>query len=178
MGRETKETRETKNTLAACDTARVDTCFACDLTHGRQPLPGGLIHRSGGWVVEHCVGPLGAGTLIVKPERHVTAVAELTEEEAEQLGPLLRTTSYVASQLVEADQVYNCLWSHSGAVPVHIHYVIQPVTKRQMAEYGVYGPDLQAAMFAADTPPDVREVEVAAETARSLLAAMESPDRR
>lgn len=156
----------------------VDTCFACDLTHGRQPLPGGLIHRSGGWVVEHCVGPLGVGTLIVKPERHVTAVAELTEEEAEQLGPLLRTASYVASRLVEADQVYNCLWSHSGAVPVHIHYVIQPVTKQQMTEYGVYGPDLQAAMFAADTPPDVREVEVAAETARSLFAAMESPDRR
>src|ERR1035437_820018 len=113
MGRETKESRETKNTLAACDTARVDTCFACDLTHGRQPLPGGLIHRSGGWRVEPCVGPLGAGPLIVKPEPHVTAVAELTEEEAEQLGPLLRTTSYVASQLVEAAQVYTCLWSSS-----------------------------------------------------------------
>lgn len=91
------------------DASGVEDCLACDLARGRQPLPGGLIYRTGSWLVEHCVGPLGLGTLIVKPERHVTAVADLTEEEAAELGPLLRRASQVASQLVGCEQVYNCL---------------------------------------------------------------------
>jgi len=42
-----------------------DDCLACDLAAGRQPLPGGVIHQTESWLVEHCVGPLGLGTLIV-----------------------------------------------------------------------------------------------------------------
>ena len=104
--------------------------------------PVGLIHRTAHWLVEHCVGPLGLGTVIVKPERHITAVAELTDAEAVELGPLLKRASAVARQLVDADQVYNCLWSHAGRRPVHIHYVIQPVTKEQMDDYDAAGPTL------------------------------------
>jgi diadenosine tetraphosphate (Ap4A) HIT family hydrolase len=146
------------------------SCLACDLASGRLPLPGGRIHRTEGWLVEHCVGPLGLGTLIVKPERHVTAVAELTETEAATLGPLLRRASFVAGRLVRAEQVYNCLWSHAGGLPVHIHYVVQPVTAQQMAAFGAHGPNLQAAMFAAGSVPDPEEVALAAERARGLFA--------
>lgn len=53
-------------------------CVACELSNGRRALPGGLIHRSTLWLVEHCIGPLGLGTLIVKPERHLTSVADLS----------------------------------------------------------------------------------------------------
>jgi diadenosine tetraphosphate (Ap4A) HIT family hydrolase len=49
--------------------------------------------------VEHCVGPLGLGTLIVKPERHVTAVQDLTDEESAEFGPLLRRASQVVREL-------------------------------------------------------------------------------
>ncbi len=148
----------------------MDECLACDLTHGRRPLPGGLIHRTGGWRVEHSVGPLGLGTLIVKPERHVTAVADLSHEEAAGLGPLLRQVSAVASVLVGADQVYNCLWSHAGGSPAHIHYVVQPVTKDQMAEFGCYGPNLQTAMFATGRLPAPDLVEAISERARAEFA--------
>ncbi len=55
--------------------------FACDLAAGRIDLPGGRIHATPGWVVEHCLGPLGVGTLIVKPVRHVVSAAELTDVE-------------------------------------------------------------------------------------------------
>lgn len=116
--------------------------------------------------MEHCIGPLGLGTLIVKPERHVIAVADLSGEEASVLGPLLRQASAVAATLVEADQVYNCLWSHAGGAPVHIHYVIQPVTKAQMAEFRCHGPNLQTAMFAAGRVPEADDVEAIAERAR------------
>jgi ATP adenylyltransferase len=149
----------------------MDECMACELSAGRLPLPGGLIHATPHWRVEHCVGPLGLGTLIVKPDRHVTAVADLSDEEVVELGPLLRRASAVARELVVAEQVYNCLWSHAGGVPVHIHYVVQPVTKEQMRVTGVYGPALQLAMFAAGEPTDPVAVDTVADLARRLFTA-------
>jgi ATP adenylyltransferase len=80
--------RRTDRAYSLSQTPGVDECLACDRTHGRRPLPGGLIHRIGGWRVEYSVGPLGLGTLIVKPERHMTAVADLNNEEAAR-SPLL-----------------------------------------------------------------------------------------
>jgi diadenosine tetraphosphate (Ap4A) HIT family hydrolase len=148
-----------------------EECLACALSLGAIPLPGGLIHRTRYWLVEHCVGPLGVATLVVKPQRHVTAVADLTDAEALELGPLLKEASAVVSELVEADQVYNTLWSHAGGMPAHIHYVVQPVTKEQMATTGLYGPKLQTAMFVAGEAPDEHEIERVSEKARSLFAA-------
>ncbi len=148
----------------------VTECLACQLSRGEIDLPGGLIHRSRFWLVEHCVGSLGVGTLIVKPERHVTSVADLTEDEAIELGPLLHRASAIAGQIVPAEQVYNCLWSHAGGHPVHIHYVVQPVTKSQMATFGVYGPTLQVAMFSAGELTDRGAIEKAAARARLLFA--------
>ena len=145
-------------------------CIACDLSEGRVPLPGGTIHRTAYWLVEHCVGPLGPGTLIVKPVRHVTAVAQLTGDEAAELGPLLQETSAVAGKLVDAAQVYNCLWSHAGGVPGHIHYVVQPVTAEQVKSFGAYGPGLQEAMFSRGIAPDPDEIAAMAERARRFFA--------
>lgn len=142
-------------------------CRACELSGGDLALPGGRIFRTRFWLVEHCIGPLGLGTLIVKPERHVTSVAELSEAEAVELGPLLWRTSQVVSRLVEADQVYNCLWSHAGGDPVHIHYVVQPVTKKQMSDLAAHGPSLQVAMFSQPSAPDPADVERVADLARA-----------
>lgn len=146
-------------------------CLACELADGRRPLPGGRIHASKHWLVEHCVGPLGLGTLIVKPKRHVTGVADLAEDESADLGPLLRQASRIAGDLVEAQQVYNCLWSHAGGVPVHIHYVIQPVTAEQMTRYRTHGPALQVAMFESEQLPDAHDVERIASLARAAFSA-------
>jgi diadenosine tetraphosphate (Ap4A) HIT family hydrolase len=149
-------------------------CEACALASGTRELPGGLIHERHGWRVEHCVGPLGVGTLIVKPHRHVTAVADLTDNESAALGPLLRDASAVATALTDADQVYNCLWSHAGGVPVHIHYVIQPVTAAQIESIGIYGPRLQVEMFERGEPPTTADVVDACERARELFKPSEA----
>jgi diadenosine tetraphosphate (Ap4A) HIT family hydrolase len=149
----------------------VTDCVACALSRGERDLPGGLIYRTRWWLVEHCIGPLGLGTLIVKPERHVTSVADLSDEEAAELGPLLRQASAVASTLVRAEQVYNCLWSHAGGQPVHIHYVVQPVTREQMTDYAAHGPSLQVAMFTLGTPPAPAEVDRVCTVARRRFTA-------
>lgn len=152
--------------LASAMLIGMTDCEACDLTQGRRPLPGGLIHATAHWRVEHCVGPLRLGTLIVKPIRHVTAVAQLTDDEAIELGPLLRKASRVAGQVVDADQVYNCLWSHAGGHPAHIHYVIQPVSRQDLADFDCHGTSLQVAMFEALGPPDPADAERIAALAR------------
>jgi diadenosine tetraphosphate (Ap4A) HIT family hydrolase len=147
----------------------VEGCLACDLAEGRRPLPGGVMYETANWLVEHTVGPLGVGTLILKPKRHVTRVSGLTEAEAGELGPLLRRAAAVVDELIQPEQVYTCLWSHAGGTPVHIHYVIQPATRELMERYADYGPHLQVAMFDADVPPPEHEVEAFADRARAVF---------
>lgn len=145
-------------------------CLACDLASGRVPLPGGLIHETEAWRVEHCIGPLGLGTLVVKPKRHVLRVSELTAAESRELGPLLQRSAAVIDELLAPEQVYVCSWSHAGGAPVHIHYVVQPVTRELIARHGAHGPRLQTAMFQSELPPAVDAVEAFAVRARGGFA--------
>ena len=116
---------------------------------------------------EHCVGPLGVGTLIVKPKRHVLHVADLDENEAAELGPLLRRVAAAVTEAFDPEQVYLCLWSHAEGVPGHIHWVVQPV--EASTDPSQRGPDLQAAMFDRGELPAPAAVERAAETLRAVL---------
>jgi diadenosine tetraphosphate (Ap4A) HIT family hydrolase len=144
-------------------------CLACDLASGRAPLPGGAIYETEEWRVEHCVGPLGVGTLVVKPRRHVLRVSELTDVESRELGPLLRRSAAVIDDLLAPEQVYVCLWSYAGGAPGHIHYVVQPITREAIERHGAHGPRLQAAMFQTDAPPAVDLVEAFAAQARAAF---------
>jgi diadenosine tetraphosphate (Ap4A) HIT family hydrolase len=147
--------------------ARDRECLACDLTRGARPLPGGVIREIRHWRLEHCVGPLGVGTLIVKPKRHVERVAELERDEAVELGPFMVEAAAVAAALTPSEQVYVTLWS---AGPVHIHWVVQPITYELIRKYGLRGPALQAAMFEANEFPDPVEVDTLAAAAREWFA--------
>jgi diadenosine tetraphosphate (Ap4A) HIT family hydrolase len=140
---------------------------ACELAAGRLLLPGGRITETEHWIVEHCVGPLGVGTLIAKPKRHVVHVWELDATEAEELGPLLRRVSRALAELLDPDQIYVSLWSHAGGRPVHIHWVVQPVASP--ATESPLGPHLQAAMFDRGELPRLAEVEAIAEQLRVRL---------
>ncbi len=149
-----------------------DGCLACDLSRGKQDLPGGRIYATGHWAVEHWVGPFGVGTLIVKPLRHCLHVSELTNEETAELGPLLQRATSVIESLIEPDQVYVCLWSHAGWTPGHIHFVLQPSWNRFQEEHEKPGPFLQVDMLRSNESPPRDEVEAFAEQARDLMAKM------
>ncbi|MGW6058736.1 HIT family protein [Streptomyces sp. NPDC055189] len=148
-------------------------CLACDLAAGTAPLPGGTLLRTPHWTVEHCVGPLGTGTLIVKPLRHITGVHEMSTGESAELGPLLtRVTSALRTAVGdECEQVYVCLWSHAGRVPGHIHFVVQPARTSDIDRHGgAYGPALQAAMFAGGAEFEQGAVEELCARVRRALA--------
>ena len=76
---------------------------------------------------------------------------------------------YRLKSLVGAEQIYNCLWSHAGGVPVHIHYVVQPVTAQQMVEFEAHGPALQLAMVSRGDMPRESEVQRIADEARQAF---------
>jgi diadenosine tetraphosphate (Ap4A) HIT family hydrolase len=134
-----------------------------------QSLPGGRIHQTASWAVEHCVGPLGVGTLIVKPFRHCLNVGELTEQESMELGPLLRDAAGCVKHLCGADQTYVCSWSHAGWRPVHIHFVVQPAWNSDRARYPAPGPTLQTAMFDRKEQPPPDQVVAFCDKARSYF---------
>lgn len=149
-------------------------CLACELIEHPERVPGGRIGTIGEWVVEHCVGPLGLGTAVVKPLRHVTRLSDLDPIEADQLGPLLtnvaRAVTMARAEVGDApEQVYCCLWSHAERRPGHIHFVVQPVSSLLMAHYDAHGPALQLRMFEANEPMDPTSVAEASERIRAHL---------
>ncbi|GAA4606059.1 hypothetical protein GCM10023195_21410 [Actinoallomurus liliacearum] len=156
--------------MAAPEQVTRTGCIACELSSGVRPLPGGRLHESSGLVVEHCVGPLGVGTLVIKPLRHVVHVADLDETESAALGPLLRRTAAAVTEVIRPEQVYVCLWSHMDREPGHIHFVVQPVTKVDMVRFEAAGPELQLAMFRAGESPGEPEVDAVCTRLRPLLA--------
>ena len=151
----------------AAETA--ESCFACRLTSGDLPLAGGVVHRTDRWVVEHAVGPLELGTLIVKPLRHVCHVADLDDRESAELGPLLRLASSIVTELCHPDQVYVCLWSHKDARPVHIHFVVEPVARDAVLAAGVTGPTYQSMLFTRAAERQVAEIEAFCDRARAAF---------
>jgi len=148
----------------------VAECLGCDLLSGRRPVPGGIVYQSPWWVVNHVVGPLNVGTLVVVPREHVTAVSDLAEEAAVELGPLLRRTTQVIEALTAPEQTYVCMWSHGEAQRKHLHFVVQPVTTTLMDRHGgLRSEQLQAAMFNSGEHPDPVKVEEFCRQARDLF---------
>ena len=164
VGRQESDAKRARYPRVVMD---VRGCIACDLTHGRRDLPGGPIYQTEHWRVEHCIGPLGVGTLLVKPSRHVVQMADLTTDESAEMGALLHRTSSVVGSLTNASQVYVCLWSHG---PAHIHFVVQPETDALVDSFGTWGPALQAAMFERDDLPALTAVEQFADRARRAFS--------
>jgi diadenosine tetraphosphate (Ap4A) HIT family hydrolase len=137
----------------------MEDCVACSLTAGRLDLPGGRLYATEHWVVEHSVGPLGVGTLIVKPFRHCVHFWELTDGEVRELGPLLSLVAKAIQAILKPDQIYVCQWSHGDWKPGHLHFVIQPSWNHLQKEHKLPGPFLQVDMFKAGVKPPRGEIE-------------------
>ena len=109
------------------------------------------------------------GTLILKP-LNIVGLADISDAEAADLGPLLRRATSVIKALTGADQVYACLWSHAEWTPGHIHVVVQPAWNAHRSCYPGPGPALQVAMFTEATALDPDAVRSISTRARSAFA--------
>jgi diadenosine tetraphosphate (Ap4A) HIT family hydrolase len=147
-------------------------CLGCEIAVGRSTVPGGILHRTSRWIVNHAVGRLNLGTLIVAPHDHVVAIADLDDIAAAELGPLLRDAARVVEAICRPEQTYVCMWSHGRTERRHLHILIQPVTAALVAQYGgLRSEQLQARLMTTADSPDPAEVERFCADARQRFAA-------
>jgi len=152
----------------------MEDCVACNLTSGKLDLPGGRIYAADHWVVEHCIGPFGVGTLIVKPFRHCTHLWELTDGEVRELGPVLRRAAATIQTILKPDQVYVCLWSHAGWKAGHLHFVVQPSWDHLQRQHQRPGPFLQVEMLEENVQPSRDRIQAFAGEAREIIQTQKS----
>ena len=151
-------------------------CLGCDIAAGRCAVPGGILYETTRWIVNHAVGRLNLGTLIVAPREHVVAVANLDDIAASELGPLLRDAAGVVEAICRPEQTYVCVWSHGPTERRHLHILVQPVTTAMVARYGgLRAEKLQATLMTTGEPPATADVEQFCDEARQRFAARIGP---
>lgn len=102
----------------------VEGCLSCEVVAEKAPTPGGWIFVGDHWTVSHAVSPAQlAGFLIVQPKRHVEHVAELTRDEAAELGPLLAETCRAIGEVLRPAKTYVCSF---GEAVKHVHFSVIP----------------------------------------------------
>jgi len=142
-------------------------CMGCDVLQGRLRAPGGPIHEQGGWLLDHSVSPcLLRGWLILKPQRHVEHVSDLTDDEASSLGCLLKRASLALERGLGAERVYVL---SMGDYVHHVHFYLLP-RYSHMPRSGI---EVLARMFSADRPwacSDEDAADAAAAVRRQFLS--------
>jgi diadenosine tetraphosphate (Ap4A) HIT family hydrolase len=93
---------------------------------GEISAPGGIILDTGLWFISHHTGPFtDPGELIVKTRRHCESLAELTHEEADSLGPVLRSAVLALERVVVAERIYTMSFNERLR---HVHFLLLPRT--------------------------------------------------
>lgn len=106
--------------------AESPACSACAEIAGRNTAPGGVIFDDGLWFVSHHTGHFtDPGELIVKPRRHCESLAELTQPEAEALGPVLWSAVKALERVVPAERIYAVSFNERIR---HLHFLLLPRT--------------------------------------------------
>lgn len=103
-------------------------CMTCELIDRRdrgEAPPWDMIHRADHWDLVHAYNTSLPGWLVLVARRHVAAIDELTEEEATELGVLLRRSSAALRQVVGCVKTYVCQFAEQAEHP-HVHFHIVP----------------------------------------------------
>jgi diadenosine tetraphosphate (Ap4A) HIT family hydrolase len=112
------------------------TCLTCALLArrdaGQAPL-WDCIHRADSWDLVHSYNTSLPGWLVLVARRHVEAIDELTDEEAAELGVLLRQTSAALREVVGCTKTYVCQFAEQAEHP-HVHFHVIPRLADQPAE--------------------------------------------
>ena len=127
-------------------------CLTCDLIRRRDQGEAPLwdsIHRTAHWDVVHSYNTSLPGWLVLVARRHIEAIDELTDEEAAELGVLLRRTSAALRDITGCVKTYVMQFAEAeGHSHVHFHIVPrmadQPGNRRSVGIFGYLGvPDAE-----------------------------------
>ena len=103
-------------------------CLTCDLVRRRDAGDAPLwdnIHRTAHWDVVHSYNTSLPGWLVLVARRHVVAIDELTDEEAAELGVLLRRVSAALRVATGCVKTYAVQFAEQAEHP-HVHFHVIP----------------------------------------------------
>lgn len=102
-------------------------CRTCELIERRDAgdaPPWDLILRTPGWDVVHAYGTSIEGWLVLVVRRHITSLADLTDSEAAEIGPLIKQVSKALQKVVGCVKTYVAQFAEDPLHPhVHMHVI-------------------------------------------------------
>jgi diadenosine tetraphosphate (Ap4A) HIT family hydrolase len=104
------------------------TCKTCELIARRDTGDAPLwdcIHRTPYWDVVHSYNTALPGWLVLVARRHIEAIAELTDEEATELGILLQRASLALKEVTGCLKTYVIQFAEMAEHP-HVHFHVVP----------------------------------------------------
>ncbi len=121
-------------------------CYPCTVEASARPPPRERVYDDGHWRVAHALSSTLPGWLVVLPKRHLTGLAELADEEAARLGPLLQRLSAALIEVTGATKTYVALFAEAaGFEHLHVHVVPRPADlpedRRGPRIFGYLDPD-------------------------------------
>jgi len=108
----------------------VTACLTCELgarrDAGDAPLWDAIV-RTPSWDVVHGNETSLEGWLVLVLRRHVTALADLTDAEAAELGPMIQRTSAALGEVLGCPKTYVVQFAEHPRHPhVHVHVIARP----------------------------------------------------
>jgi diadenosine tetraphosphate (Ap4A) HIT family hydrolase len=102
-------------------------CITCDLIkrrdNGEAPVWDSIL-RTELWDLVHSYDTSLLGWLVLIARRHVASLSELTEEEAAEMGSLMRTVSKALESVTGCQKTYVAQFAESRRHPhVHVHVI-------------------------------------------------------
>ncbi len=145
-------------------------CLTCKLTTRRDTNDAPLwdsIYRTAHWDVAHAYNTSMVGWLVLVARRHIEALDELTESEAQELGNLIRRVSRALKAAIGCRKTYVVQFAEAVEHP-HVHFHIVPRMDNLPPEYR--GPKIFGYLGVPDSEA-VREEKMneIAETVRHFL---------
>jgi diadenosine tetraphosphate (Ap4A) HIT family hydrolase len=142
-------------------------CYTCSRDGGLSTAPYERIAADGLWRVAHAIGTGLPGWLVLVPRRHVTSIADLTDEEAAALGTWQVRLSRALHAVTGCPKTYVAQFAEApGFAHVHFHIMPRPAdlagSLRGPRIFGLMGPP------EADQVSAERMNEIAAAVSRYL----------
>jgi len=121
-------------------------CYTCELVSRRDSGVAPLwdsICRTKYWDIVHSYNTELPGWLVIVSRRHIGSIDEMSENEAVELGIMLRRVSIAIKQVTGCEKTYVLQFAeHPDHPHVHFHVVPrminQPLGKRIHEHYGIF----------------------------------------
>ena len=103
----------------------VAACYSCDQTANGVRTIRESIWEVPGWRVAHSFNASLAGWLVIVSHRHIESPDEMTLEESQSLGPLLRDASVALKRVTGCPKTYVVMFGEAEGFS-HLHFHVVP----------------------------------------------------